>query len=110
MELTAKSTSVGKKKQSSVPYGEAKPHSVKWIIEHPEELAAYIKKMKDDKNQLKLLVEELGERQGVFGGWLSDFNKLCAIKIKTDGKLSEEEKAEGQHKKDEQEKKKELDL
>ena len=89
MELTSKTTSVGgRKTKSSVPYGEAKPQSIKWIMEHPEELEAYIQKMKDDKNQLKLLVEELGERQGVFGGWLTDFNKLCAIKIKTDGKRS----------------------
>jgi hypothetical protein len=109
---TQKSTSVGgKKKQSSaaLAYGEPKPGSIKWIVEHPEELEAYIQQMKDDKNQLKLRVERLGERQGVFGGWLDDFNQLCAIKIKTDGKLTEEEKNEGQQRKDENDKKKDHD-
>ena len=60
--------------------------------------------MKDDKNQLQLHVEELGERQSVFGDWLHDFNKLCAIKIKTDGKQTLEHTNEGQQKKDDHEK------
>ena len=62
-------TSTKRRGQSGLP-GDAKPGTAKWIIEHPEELEGYIQKMKDDKNQLNIHVEELGERQSVFNEWM----------------------------------------
>lgn len=46
------------------------------IMENPQELEKYLKKMQDEKNSLSIFIGELSERQDVFAEWLTDFDKL----------------------------------